>query len=122
MNKKVFSVIMASATALATEISSFAPSSIVFLSELYILPESLAFIILSSKTLHPKYSGTVFIIGVILSKNFKIKKARTLRALICSRRPCLSCVLLYYIFFHLSIAFLIFFIFIFMSKIYPLKI
>ena len=55
---------MANATALATVISSFLPSSMVFLSEAYTSAVRAALISLSSKTRLPKYSDTVLIANI----------------------------------------------------------
>ena len=59
---------MASATALATAVSSVPPSYIVFFSETYTSYGSFAFITRSSNTRLPKYSGTVLMHPTPLSE------------------------------------------------------
>ena len=64
---------IAAATALATPISSDAPSSMVFFKDAYTSADSIDFITLSPNTKLPKVSGTVFIVD---SSPFCCKKAK----------------------------------------------
>ncbi len=80
---------MASATAFATLGLSVAPSSIVFLNEAYTSDDSFAFITLSSNTILPKYSDTVFILILLFCFDFLINKEKAPLMSKHERRLCL---------------------------------